>query len=484
LVIMNRVIRTDTPVASRRAPELRSVLWTNPPPRRGPRGRWLVVAAVAVAVCGGVLAVRALRSPGLDAAYGTEPQASGGPKVMVPAAITPSVPGFVSTLRGLTDGAATLTANGAPVEIEPGGSFTMYIPQGTTEIRLVATAADGSTGESVVAVTDAVPAPAYPATEALHVRAEDWANPALRQLVLGLASQGRINAVQLDIKDEAGVVGYASQVPLATTVGAAVGHYDARQALDELHATGVRVIGRVVCFLDPAMSKWAWENGRSDMVVLNASGNAPLDNNYGAAAFSNPASPEVRQYQIDLATEAVGLGFDEILYDYVRRPEGDLGAMQLPGLETAPDVTIARFVADTNAALEGTGAQLGISVFGISATRPEPTAQDMRLLAPHVDYVSPMVYPSHWTSGEYEVADPVRQPAEIVTRSVADFERIVAGSGAAVVPWLQDFSWGSVIYGPAEVRAQIDAARAVGAEGFLLWNPTSQYNIDALDPAQ
>ena len=151
----------------------------------------------------------------------------------------------------------------------------------------------------------------------------------------------------------------------------------------------------------------------------------PAGNNYGAAAFSNPANAEVRQYQIDLATEAVGLGFDEILYDYVRRPEGDLAAMQLPGLDTAPDVTIARFVADTDKALEPSGAELGISVFGISATRPEPTAQDMRLLAPHVDYVSPMVYPSHWGSGEYEVADPLRQPADIVTRSVADFERIV-----------------------------------------------------------
>ena len=142
---------------------------------------------------------------------------------MVPAAIAPSVPGFVSTLRGLTDGAASLTANGAPVALEPGGSFTMYIPQGTTEIRLAATGADGSVGESVVAVTDAVPAPAYPATAALHVRAEDWANPAIRQLVLDLAATGRINAVELDIKDEAGEVGYASAVPLATTVGAAAG---------------------------------------------------------------------------------------------------------------------------------------------------------------------------------------------------------------------------------------------------------------------
>ena len=263
----------------------------------------------------------------------------------------------------------------------------MYIPQGTTEIRLTATGVDGSVGESVVAVTDAVPAPVYPATAALHVRAEDWTNPALRQQVLDLARSGRINAVQLDIKDEAGLVGYASQVSLAQTVGAATGYYDARQALDELHDTGVRVIGRIVCFLDPTMAKWAWDNGRPELIVLNASGSGPLDNNYGAAAFSNPANAEVRQYQIDLATEAVALGFDEILYDYVRRPEGDLSLMQLPGLETAPDVTIARFVADTNDALEASGAELGISVFGISATRPEPTAQDMRLLAPHVDYV-------------------------------------------------------------------------------------------------
>ena len=153
------------------------MLWTNPPRRRGPRRSWLVAAAAIVAVGGGVLAFRALRSSGIDASFGTGPAAS-GPKVMVPAAIAPSVPGFVSTLRGLTDGAATLTANGAPVAIEPGGSFTMYIPQGTTEIHLVATGADGSTGESVVAVTDAVPAPTYPATAALHVRAEDWANPA------------------------------------------------------------------------------------------------------------------------------------------------------------------------------------------------------------------------------------------------------------------------------------------------------------------
>ena len=123
-------------------------------------------------------------------------------------------------------------------------------------------------------------------------------------------------------------------------------------------------------------------------------------------------------------------------------------------------------------------------MFGISATRPEQMAQDIRLIAPHVDYVSPMVYPSHWGPGEYDVADPVRQPADIVRASITDFQHVVAGSGAAVVPWLQDFSAGGVTYGPVEVRAQIDAALAAGAGGFLLWNSGSFYTAQALEPAR
>ncbi len=105
-----------------------------------------------------------------------------------------------------------------------------------------------------------------------------------------------------------------------------------------------------MCFLDPVAAKWAWANARPDMIVLDAAGN-PLANNYGTAAFTNVANPEIRRYQIDVANEAVALGFDEILYDYVRRPEGDIAAMRLTGLDTSPEVAVARFVADTRSAL-------------------------------------------------------------------------------------------------------------------------------------
>ncbi len=93
-----------------------------------------------------------------------------------------------------------------------------------------------------------------------------------------------------------------------------------------------------------------------------------------------------------------------------------------------------------------------------------------------------MVYPSHWGPGEYGVADPLRQPADIVAASVADFHRLVAGSGAAVVPWLQDFDADGVTYGTGEVAAQINAPPHPAPPGTSSGTPTSTYHIDALPP--
>lgn len=405
-----------------------------------------------------------------------------GPTVHAPPQVLTPEGGRLATLRGFVDNAVSLTANEQPIDLDDGGAFTIDFPAGIPEIELVALDDAGNPGRAVVQVTREPAISDYPKTAAVHVTAAGWADPKIHDHIVGMVKAGRVNAVQLDIKDEGGEVGYASRVPLATATGAAKSHYDARRAVNELHGLGVRVIGRIVCFLDPTLAGWAWENDRPELLVLNGSGSAPLANNYGSAAFTNLANPEVRNYHIDLAAEAVSLGFDEILYDYVRRPEGDIASMQFAGLTTPPDLAVARFVAETDARLAGTGAMLGVSVFGIAATRPEQIAQDIPLLAPHVDYISPMVYPSHWGSGEYDVASPIRQPGDIVRASVADFHRVSAGSGAAVVPWLQDFSSGGVEYGRGEVAAQIDAALDVGSAGFLLWNPNSLYHPRALPP--
>jgi hypothetical protein len=279
-------------------------------------------------------------------------------------------------------------------------------------------------------------------------------------------------------------VGYASKLALAQQAGAAAGLYDAAAAIQELKALGVRVVGRIVCFLDPKLAAYAQAGGKTNQLILDQAGTAPYRSNYGEVAFTNFADPAVQQYNIDLAVEAVGLGFDEILYDYVRRPDGPFETMRVPGLTVDPAIAVAGFVRSTQEALAKAkpDAKFGISVFGISATRPQPIAQDMRLLLPWVDYISPMVYPSHWGRGEYGVSNPNANPYEIVKRSLQDFHHLAYGTGVAIAPWLQAFSAGGINYGPNMVAAQIQAASEVGSPGFLLWNSGSRYDPAAIPP--
>lgn len=104
-------------------------------------------------------------------------------------------------------------------------------------------------------------------------------------------------------------------------------------------------------------------------------------------------------------------------------------------------------------------------------------------MAEHVDYIAPMVYPSHWGPGEYGVDDPNSQPYDITFRSLEEFVEITDGTQSHVVAWLQDFSLG-VEYGPTEVRAQIDAARDAGVDNILLWDAATTYTTGALDPLE
>ncbi len=379
------------------------------------------------------------------------------------------------TVRGTAPGAQRISVGTASVAPDSKGAFAITTPRAPVGASVVAVDAAGNTttrqADSSVAV---------PRMKAVHVTAYGWADEGLREGVLAMAREGRINTVELDIKDEDGVVGYASDVPLARETGAAAGIYDARAALKTLHDMGIRVEGRIVAFRDPALAGWAWGSGRPDWVVQNPGG-APYSSGYGAIAFTNFASPGVRRYNIDLAAEAARLGFDGVMYDYVRRPDGPMDGMRFAGLADQPSRSIAEFLRESRDPVRDSGAALGAAVFGIAVTRPEQIAQDIRMMAQHVDYVAPMVYPSHWGPGEYGVADPNAQPYDIVARSLPEFRAQTEGTGAKVIPWLQDFSLG-VNYGDNEVRAQIDAAAAAGVDSFLLWNPSVRYHAGAVAP--
>lgn len=381
------------------------------------------------------------------------------------------------TVHGTVAGADTVTVGGKEVSVADDGSFSRRLTDPPARITVRAADAGGNVARAETGVV--VP---YPTTHAVHLSAIGWTSHALRDPIMKLVEQHKINAIELDIKDETGEVGYDSKVPLARRIGASKGYYDARKVIDKLHDAGVRVIGRIVAFRDPVLAKASYEAGKTDRLVQAPDGSPYNGGHYGNLSFTNFANHEVRQYNIDLAVEAAKLGFDDILYDYVRRPDGPRKQMRFPGLgNTEPARSVADFVARTRELVRPHGAFVGASVFGVAATRPTEIAQDVGLLARHADYIAPMVYPSHWGAGEYGVRNPNSSPYQIVKRSLADFAEQVEGTGCEIVPWLQDFSMG-VPYGDKEVAAQIKAAADDGMDSFLLWDAGARYHGGALKP--
>ncbi len=378
------------------------------------------------------------------------------------------------TVRGTVEPGATLRYRDGQVPIDDGGRFAIRFDVAPAEpllLEAVDRAGNRSTAEVVVPVS-------YPEVRGVHVSAAAWADEELRDGVLALADAGLIDTVELDLKDEDGVIGWDAPVPRARQIGAVQPQYDLGAAVEELHGRGLRVIGRVVAFRDPVLARAAWAEGATDQVVQTPEGE-PLPA-YGG--FTNSAHPAVRTYNIDVAMAAAAAGVDDILWDYARRPEGNPSEMMVPGLARPSTEEIADFLGQSHGLLRAEGVYQGVSVFGIAASRGDVIGQDVPSIARHSDFMAPMIYPSHWVSGEYRVAEPIEQPFDITEAVLADFQEATAGTGVAMVPWIQDFTLYGVAYGPEEVRAQLDAARSLGIGSFLLWNAGVRYQAGALEP--
>ena len=167
-------------------------------------------------------------------------------------------------------------------------------------------------------------------------------------------------------------------------------------------------------------------------------------------------------------------GVDDILYDYVRRPDGPSRRWSSRGCAATPSPAIIGFLREPARRSKPYGTYLGASVFGIAATRPDEVAQDIPAIAREVDYVAPMVYPSHWGTDEYGVAEPERAAVPDRQAVARGLPRAVRGTGARLVPWLQDFSLG-VTTGRSKCARRSTQRDADGIDEFLLWDPRVTY---------
>jgi hypothetical protein len=246
---------------------------------------------------------------------------------------------------------------------------------------------------------------------------------------------------------------------------------------------GIYTIARQVVFNDPRVAE-----ANHDLAVQDeVSGD--VWRGYDGGAWVNPFKQELWQPNIDLAVEAAGFGFDEIQYDYIRFPsDGDLSTADF-----GPDYTeegrvaaIIDFLKMTRKQLEPTGAMLAVDVFGIIAIYPDDQGIGQRLadVAKVVDYVCPMIYPSHFDITSIDVGgEPNDLPYETISTSVYLALDKMPGNELKLRPWLQDFAWGDQPYDADQVRAQITATEEQEGSGWLLWNAGSEFTEDALNPA-
>ena len=308
----------------------------------------------------------------------------------------------------------------------------------------------------------------------VHVTAALTSLPGKLDEYLDLEREG-LTALEVDVKDENGEVGFVPEsVPLAVSSGAARDYYSPRALARRVHDRDLYLIGRIVAFEDPVLSR-----ARPDLAIRRSDGSVWRDS--AGLGWTNPYDKRVWDYNVALAIAAARAGFDEIMFDYVRFPsDGDVeSAVYRNPTGLRKRDAIPAFLRYASRRLRPYDVRVGAAVFGLSAARDLGIGQVPRLLAPHVDTIYAMTYPSLFGEGELGVADPGSTPGETVLRALKRFQGQLRGTDALLVPWVQDFSF-TTPYDLEKVQAQVVAARSLGAKGYLLWNPEGLYTDGAL----
>lgn len=306
----------------------------------------------------------------------------------------------------------------------------------------------------------------------------------VEEIIQSLQGSG-INAVVIDVKDDRGNITFATQHALAIEIDAVNPCIWNVQAMTEqFHAAGFYVIGRVVAFRDPILAV-----SHPSYAVRNLDGSVFYDR--AKDTWLNPYYEPCWEYIVDIAMEAVEYGFDEIQFDYMRfsteakEEKVSFGKKQEGYSKTE---VITDFVQYAVKRLHQKDAKVSADVFGAiihSEIDAKTVGQDYVELSRYLDYICPMIYPSHYADGCYGLEVPDLQPYELILAVLKEssFELMAIDEEyhcAVVRPWLQDFtaSWKSVYqqYGLLEVKAQIQGVYDSGYQEWLLWNSSGRYS--------
>ena len=310
--------------------------------------------------------------------------------------------------------------------------------------------------------------------------------------LIALSKRTKINAFVIDVKEDDGTLLFKMKAgekynPNANRRSPIK---DIDKFMKKMKDNNIYTIARIVSFKDPTYAK-----ANPDKAIITKSTGKPFTNSDGVIWVS-PHDRYLWEYNIAVAKEAALAGFDEIQFDYVRFPASNGGKLDKdldyrnPNKESKPE-TIQKYLQYARKELEPLGVYIAADVYGQVGSLPDDMAlgQHWESVSNVVDYICPMIYPSHYGKGVYGLPVPDAEPYKTVYRSTQDSMNRNANidTPAMIRPWIQAFTarWvkGYITYGPEQIELQVKALKDLGINEYILWSPTNRYRIEKNPPS-
>jgi hypothetical protein len=346
--------------------------------------------------------------------------------------------------------------------------------------------------------------------EGIFIPMEQITNRNLFRAHLDTIERAGLNMILIDMKDELGRLRFVPNNPAIRAMGTVFQPLDIDTFIPEMKERGIFVVARVVAFKDRELfskqngrfAVWdrrtsrPWrgytdtrrrtstitEEERSRFLVLPTNNpDYEILRSYFGEHWVDPYSEEVWDYLAMISVELYERGIDEIQFDYIRFPTDgqNLADAHYRWQDAGMDMesAILSFLRHIRARVK---APISVDLYGANCwyRTGARTGQEVELLAPWVDIICPMYYPSHWDQSFLAQHPPELRPWRIYYYGTKRTARISRGQ-VIVRPWTQAFflnvSYDRQFYGPDYVRRQIEGVRQAGTGGYTHWNASGRY---------
>ena len=302
----------------------------------------------------------------------------------------------------------------------------------------------------------------------IYLNSYDFLNLDKMSSIKAIIDETVVNTLVIDVKTDHGHLMYDSNVQESYEINNERVKFNKESLKDLKNNHNIYLIGRVVAFQDPLFAKTYEESA-----VFDSKTNSIFSKN--GQYFLDPSDQKSRNYVLNVAIEACGLGFDEIQFDYIRYPDTSHSNLAYKEESTFNNRTrnINSFLDEATEILHGEGCLVSADIFGyvLQTMSDNGIGQHLESIVQSVDFISPMVYPSHYSNGSFGYQYPNKYPYEVVSAALNDgLSRGVEMK--QLRPYLQGF-W----HTKEDVRLNIKAAEDMGLD-WIIWNNSSMYDTN------